>query len=207
MGSVAASGGYYVSAPADAIYAEPTTITGSIGVLADVFVIKGTMEKIGVDVKIVRSTQAKDWKAAPNPFEEPTAPQMAELQKTIDQLHERFQGIVEAERGGKIKTTKVTLPGEGPDGNGRTDVSPYNGKIYLAEAAKEIGLIDGIGYFDDVIDATARLAKLDEPKVVIYRVHRSPLAELGRLQAPAISPKLLDEVQVPKLMMVWKVGG
>ena len=207
MGSMATSGGYYISAPADEIYAEPTTVTGSIGVLGSVFVVKGTMEKIGVDVKIVRSTQAKDWKAAPNAFEEPTPAQMAEFQKIIDLLHDRFQGIVEAERGRKIKAVSRTVDAVDAEGMSLTGVEPYNGKVYLADAAKQIGLIDGIGYLDDAVDAAARLAGLSKPKVVIYRQRRSPLAELRRLETPAISPKLLEEIQVPKLMMVWKVGG
>ena len=78
MGSVAASGGYYISASADAIVAEPTTITGSIGVIGEVMTFKGTLDKIGMKVKLLPSTQARHWKAAPNPFEDPEKYQLDE---------------------------------------------------------------------------------------------------------------------------------
>ena len=100
MGSVAASGGYYISAPAEAIYAEPTTITGSIGVLSTWVGIKGTLEKIGAKAVIVRSSKTLAWKAAPNQFEDPAEYQIESLQKMLDSMQERFEMIC-ARRAGR----------------------------------------------------------------------------------------------------------
>ena len=78
MGSVAASGGYYISAPADAIVAEPTTVTGSIGVISVFPVLAGTFEKLGMNMVVVRSSQSRAWKAAPNYLEEPAGGEEAD---------------------------------------------------------------------------------------------------------------------------------
>jgi len=210
MGSVAASGGYYISVPAHAIYAEPTTITGSIGVLASVTVLAGTLEKIGVEIKVVRSSQAKAWKAAPNMMERPADYQMAELQKTIDKMHERFQSIVITERGQLIKARpKTTKTYTGADGKefSVTETYPYNGQIFLAAEAKKLGMIDKVGYVEDAIDGAAKLAGLGNPKVVLYSPRRSILQEMGLARSSPLSLESLEQLQIPQIMMVWKVGN
>lgn len=208
MGGVAASGGYYVSAAADEIYAEPTTVTGSIGAIAFLPGLKGTLEKIGLKVVLIRSTKAQAWKAVPSAFEEPADYHLAELQKAIDVIHDRFEGVVRAERGSKIKAKTSWNPYVGAEGKkfNVQETEPYNGRIYSAEDAKKIGLVDKIGYQKDAIDAAAKLAGLSKPKVVRYKVRKSLRQELGMLkQSPAVSLKTLEEIQTPKLMLIWKV--
>ena len=209
MGGVAASGAYYASAPADEIYAEPTTVTGSIGAVGVLPGLKGTLEKIGLKIVLIRSTKAQAWKAAPSMLEEPAGYQLAELQKLIDAIHDRFETIVRNERGGRIKATTSVNPyvGAGGEKFSVKETEPYNGRVYQADKAKEIGLVDGIGYEDDAIDAAAKLAKLAEPEVVLYRIRKSLRRELGLMkQSPAVNLELLEEIQTPRVMLIWKVG-
>jgi len=209
MGSVAASGGYYVSVPADVICAEPTTITGSIGVLSAWPVLKGTMEKLGIKWVIVRSSGTEAWKAARNSFEEPATHQIAELQAIIDKIHKRFEDIVTRERGNKVKTTAVTRTYTGPHGESLTvkETEPFNGRVFLAKEALRLGLVDRVGYFDDAVQAAAGLAGLRRPRVVAYRVRRNPLERLGLGGAKAFSLESLEELQSPRVMMLWRVGN
>ena len=209
MGGVAASGAYYVSAPADEIYAEPTTVTGSIGAVAVLPGLKGTLEKIGLKIVLIRSTKAQAWKAAPSMLEEPAGYQLAELQKLIDAIHDRFETIVRNERGSRIKATTSVNPyvGAGGEKFSVKETEPYNGRVYLADRALEIGLVDGIGYEADAITAAAKLASLAEPKVVLYKMRKSFRQELGLMkQSPVVNLELLEEIQTPRLMLMWKVG-
>ena len=209
MGAVAASGGYYVSAPADKIYAEPTTATGSIGAIGVLPGIKGTLEKIGVKVVLIRSSKARAWKAAPHWAEEPAGYQLAEVQKIVDAVHERFETIVRTERGATIKTaTSVNeYVGAGGEKFSVEETVPYDGSLYQADSALEIGLVDAIGYQDDAIDAAAKLAGLAKPKVVLYKMRKGLRGELGLTkQSPVVNLDLLEEIQTPRVMLIWKVG-
>ena len=209
MGGMAASGGYYVSAPADWIVAEPTTITGSIGVLSTWPVLKGTFDKLGVQMMIVRSTGARAWKATMNYAEQPAPYQLEEIQSTIDAMHARFADIVQTERQGKVVTNKTRKTYTDADGKDFTvtETKPFNGQIFLADEAEKLGLIDDVGYFKDAVGEAARLAGLDRPRVVVYHPRRSVLEEIGlNSRPPAVDLKVLDELQTPKIMMLWKVS-
>lgn len=220
MGGLAASGGYYISAPADEIIAEPTTLTGSIGVIMNWMVVAGTLEKIGVNVVVMKSSRAEGWKDTPSSFRKLDARQREYLQKLLDKMQQRFESVVIDGRGikgegGKISVEDVTYPitvGEGKDAKQveHTEQSPFNGKIYTADEAKEIGLIDDIGYEQKAFDRAAALADLQKPNVVSYRARRGLVERLlwGDVKAPStfdISPQTLDRWQTPRLMMLWKV--
>ena len=208
MGSMAASGGYYISAPADRIYAEPTTITGSIGVLGCWIVIKGTLEKYGAKAVIVRSTKTRAWKAAPNFLEDPADYQIEAFRKLLDVMQERFEKVVRKGRGVKLTPTTAEKTYTGADGKKFTvkETVPFNGSIFTADEAVDIGLIDKVGYLDDAIDKAAGLAGLSKPKVVRYFRRKSLLEQLAAAKAgPIIDPDIIDEIQTPKLMMIWKI--
>ncbi len=208
MGGVAASGGYYISTPADLIFAEPTTITGSIGVIGQLMTVKGTLDKIGLEIKVLPSTQARGWKAGPNPFEEPAPYQIAEVQQIIDDMHQRFEDIVAAERKGKLTTTTAEKQYT-RDGTKFTvkETEPFNGRVFMTKRALELGLIDQEGFLDDAIAAAAKAQKLDEPKVVIYRRRRSFTEGFGiEGGGIEINADLIDQVQTPRILMMWKVG-
>ena len=87
------------------------------------------------------------------------------------------------------------------------NTEPFNGKIYLASKAKELGLIDQIGYEDAAIDRAAQLASLDKPKVVRYARRKTFMEAMmdGKSDASfKIDTKLIDQLQTPRFMMLWK---
>ena len=151
MMDVAASGGYYIALPADAILAHPTTITGSVGVLFLQPKVVGLMDKIGVEVQVSKSGANKD---IGSPFRAATAQEKKILQEMTDKLARRFLDLVSQHR--RI------------DAKGMTEIGSAN--VYLADEAKRLGLVDRIGYLNDAVDEARRLAGLDkDAKVVVYR--------------------------------------
>jgi len=211
MGSVAASGGYYISAPADEIYAEPTTVTGSIGVIAWWVALGGTLDKIGAEPVVVKSSHAEPWKDAWGGFETPHDYQRKHIQDVLDQMQKRFEQVVSAGRGNRLspRSNEVTIPArdEGEPGRTVTETEPFNGKIYLADDAVDLGLVDKIGYQKDALDAAARLAGLTDRKVVRYSRRASLMEQLLQSRSEpslTLDADLLDKVQTPRFMMIWK---
>jgi len=153
MQSIAASGGYYSSVGCDRIIAEPTAITGSIGVIMYHFVLEELLrEKLGIEPAVMKSGPKKDW---PTVFEATTAEQRAYIQeKLIGPYYERFVQIV----------------AEGRAGLELLDVKRLaDGGIYPAQEALEKKLIDRIGYLDEAIELVSSLAKIEKARVVQYR--------------------------------------
>jgi len=213
MGGVAASGGYYVSAPADVIFAEPTTITGSIGVLMGWFVLEGTLEKVGIEPVVMKSTRARGWKDELSMFTQPDDRQRKHLQEVLDKLQNRFETVVRTGRKGKLVEKEVSYDltvGEGDQARQvkHTETEPLNGKIYLADEAKALGLIDEIGYLNKAIDRAIELAAVGKPSVIRYAPRKGFLDQLLSAKAGqglSVDASLLDRLQTPRLMMMWKV--
>ncbi len=156
MMGMATSGGYYVSLPADFILAQPTTVTGSIGVVFVRPELTGLMGKIGLDIDVKKSGRNKDMAS---PFRKPTEEEERIMQSLIDQLGARFLRLVSDHR-------HVSQDVSG-------DVS--SARVYLADEALERGLIDQIGYVDDAIAQAKKLAGLPgDAKVVVYRRSEYP---------------------------------
>ena len=209
MGSLAASGGYYVSAPADEIFAEETTITGSIGVIAGWVVLKGTLDKIGAEPVTVKSSHAQTWKDEMSITSPPQDYQLKHIQDVLDQMQTRFEEVVQAGRGKRLQTRPEEVEVAGKDGKTytHTNTEPFNGKIYLASSVKDLGLIDQIGYQDAAIDRAAALAGLPNPKVVRYARRKTFMETLmdGKSDASfKIDASLIDRLQTPSFMMLWK---
>lgn len=212
MGGMAASGGYYISAPAHEIIAEPTTITGSIGVLMTYFVLEGTLEEIGIEPVVIKSTHADLWKDAGSPLRQITPREREHLLAILDTYQEQFERVVRDGRGKRLKTKTTThsmTVGEGD--NARvvkvTETAPFNGKAYLAADAQALGLIDGIGYRADAIARAAELANLDDRHVLQFLARRSPLQQLLDAKSSSalhLGPELLDRLQTPRFEMIWK---
>ena len=150
MMDVAASGGYYAALAADRIVALPTTVTGSIGVIMLTVNAQGLMEKIGVAPLAIKSGELKD---AGSPFRPLTAQERAVFQSVIDQMYGRFVSLIAGSR--KIPEDRV---------RGFAD-----GRIYTAEQAKALGLVDEIGYMEDVVAAARKAAGVEEARVVMYQ--------------------------------------
>jgi protease-4 len=209
MGSVAASGGYYISAPADEIFAEETSITGSIGVITGWVVLKGTLDKIGAEALTIKSTHAQSWKDEMSPTTMPQDYQLQHIQEVLDEMQARFEDVVKTGRGERLKTNLEVVKVVGKDGKvvQHENTEPFNGKIYLASKAKQLGLIDQIGYEDAAIDHATQLARLSKPKVVRYARRRTFMEALmdGKSDASLkIDTKLIDQLQTPRFMMLWK---
>lgn len=211
MGGVAASGGYLISVPADEILAEPATITGSIGVIAQIPNLEGTMDKIGVKMLIFKSTQADRWKDAMSPWRMPEKHERRRLIEVLDQLQADFEHAV---RTGRPNLVTKRMPYTEQLGTGneartvtRTETAPLNGKVYLAREARHYGLIDDIGYLDDACRRAGVLAGLARPKVVRYEPRRPIFGGLMNAQAPTveITTEALDTLQTPRVLMLWKV--
>ncbi|RPI61047.1 MAG: signal peptide peptidase SppA [Planctomycetaceae bacterium] len=203
MGAVAASGGYYISAPADEIFAEPTTITGSIGVIMEWFIVRDGLNKLGVEPVVMKSSHAQEWKDELSFLDKPTELQRQHLQMILNTMQARFEKVVSEGRGTKIKLAAATMP----VGTQPADTAPFNGKIYLADEAKALGLIDTIGYEDAAIDQAGKLAKLTRPKVVQYERRVGFLDRLAGAKPNAginIDSKTIDDLQTPRTMMLWK---
>ena len=147
---VGASGGYYVATAADEIIAHPTTITGSIGVIALKFNVEGLLSRIGIEEETIKSGDKKDiW----SPFRSSTPEERRIMQAIIDNLHERFISIVTDGR----KSLK------------REDVEKLaDGRIYTADQAMKSGLIDRVGYLDDAIKWIKESSGIEKASVITY---------------------------------------
>ena len=209
MGSVAASGGYYLSAPANAIYAEPTTLTASIGVVMPLPVVHDFLKEHGVNMVMIRSAQSQRYKAAINYFEKPDPEILRARQALLDEIHETFVDVVKAGRGDKVKTRPLTVTVTDFDGKDvtREQTYPFNGQVMMADEARTIGLIDSIGYADDAIDAAARLARLDKPRVIQYARSTGLLNRLLYGPKPdmpvGFDTRMLEQYLSATPMMIW----
>ena len=149
--NVGASGGYYVALPADSILAHPTTITGSVGVIFLQPKIIGLMDKIGVTVDVKISGKQKDMGS---PFRPETEAERKILQNLTDRLGERFLQLVKTHR--KLSSDDLN--------------TVASARIFLADEALKLGLIDRIGYVNDAVEEARRIAGLAaDAKVVVYR--------------------------------------
>lgn len=212
MGGLAASGGYYISACADAIFAEPATITGSIGVITGVLNLEGTLDKVGMKMVVLKSSHAEGWKDMLSSFREPQEREKQYVISLLNDMQDRFENIVRQGRGDKLVTKEETYQvrdGEGPDAAKmitKKDLAPLNGKIYIAEKAKEYGLVDEIGFLDNAYSRAAELAGLSAPNVVVYRKQANFLEALGGATGPALrlDARSIQNAQTPQFMMLWK---
>lgn len=149
MGSVAASGGYHIAIPAAVIYANPGTITGSIGVLMKLSNVEGLMDKVGMKAFILKSGKFKD---AGSPVRALTDEDRALLQGVIDNLHVQFVKAVADAR--KLPVEEVRRLADG--------------RVYTGEQAMALKLIDRLGTLQDAVEEAGRLAGIKgEPTLIM----------------------------------------
>lgn len=148
MGSVAASGGYYIASPASKIVANPGTITGSIGVIMEIPNMQGLMDKIGIKTEVIKSGRYKDMASV---FRGIGKEQRKILQEMLDNVHEQFINAVASGR--KMPVEKV--------------VELADGSIYSGAQALKHGLVDELGTLEDSIRIAASMSGIKgEPEVV-----------------------------------------
>ncbi len=148
MGSVAASGGYYIAAATDRILANPGTLTGSIGVIMETANLEGLLKKIGVESVVIKAGQHKDLGS---PFRQMSDEERRLLQAVMDDVHQQF--IEAVAEGRSLEVGEVTPLADG--------------RLFTGRQAKEFKLVDELGDLDDAIKLAADLGGIEgEPKVV-----------------------------------------
>ncbi|MBI5740921.1 MAG: signal peptide peptidase SppA [Nitrospirae bacterium] len=148
MGTVAASGGYYISAPADKIVANAGTLTGSIGVIMEIPNISGLMQKIGVEAQVIKSGEHKDLASI---FKSLKPEEKQILQDVLDDVHSQFIQAVSDGRGMKFEEIKKLA----------------DGRIFTGRMAKQAGLVDELGNLQDAILLAGKLTGIKgDPEVV-----------------------------------------
>jgi len=155
MGGVAASGGYYIASGADAIIANPGTITGSIGVIIQSSNVEGLMKLIGLKTYTFKSGEHKDLLS---PFREPTAADQEIVMGVIESVHDQFVEVVARGRNMDVAGVRKLA----------------DGRIFSGRQAKELGLVDHLGNFRDAIDLAAEMGGIrGKPNVIYPRKRRS----------------------------------
>lgn len=154
MGSVAASGGYYVSALSDKIYAMPETMTGSIGVIMSTLNYSGLLEKYGVSSEVIKSGEFKDIGSSTKIMSESDR---AILQTMVDSSYNRFVNLVAEGRNMSVEEVK----------------SIADGRIYDGAQAKELNLVDEFGYYEDALRDIKQALAIDNPQVISYEYKES----------------------------------
>ena len=186
MGSMAASGGYWIASAADEIWASPATITGSIGVFGIVPNINQGLKQLGINTDGLGTTKI----AGAMRMDKPLSPELADsIQLTIDQIYKQFTKHVAEGRNLPLEQVQTLA----------------QGRVWSGQDAKELGLVDDLGSLDDAIDAAAKLAKIESdfaPVEVLPK--QSPfdllldnlLSEASAMIAPA-QTSALDAVLQP----------
>ena len=172
MGNVAASGGYYVSAAADYIFANPGTITGSIGVIIQHVAYRELLEKIGVRTTTIKTGKFKDTLS---PTRELTEEERKYLESTIKEAYEQFLKAILKHR--KIKERRLRRVADG--------------RVFTGKRAKELGLVDELGGLEDAIEKAKELASVPtareffvpEDKSLLQRVLGGEIEELKLLSS------------------------
>ncbi len=149
MGSVAASGGYYIAAATDGIVANPGTITGSIGVIMGYTNFKTLLEKIGLKPVVIKSGAFKDMGS---PAREMKDEERKILQDVTDHIHKQF--VADISKGRKIDLARVEKIADG--------------RIFTGEQAKDLGLVDRLGNFEDAVQWAGKLGGLKGEIQTIY---------------------------------------
>lgn len=195
---VAASGGYYLACGAERIHAQPTTVTGSIGVIMLLPEFTGTMQKLGVTVNVVKSGAMKDMGSL---FREMAADERALFQEIIDGMYARFVEVVARARPGIAEERVRELA---------------DGRVYLAAEAKEHGLVDEVGTLHEALAATRAAAGLADKPIRVVRYVR-PLDYRPNIYARAAeTPAEVNLINVelpqwlagpaPQMLYLWAPG-
>jgi protease-4 len=163
LGAVAASGGYYVAVAADRIYANPGTVTGSIGVIMQMANLESLFKKVGVDWVVVKSGQFKDLGNVARPM---SPEERRLLQSVLDDVHAQFVAAIADGR--KLDRTEV--------------VTMADGRIFSGAQAKANRMVDELGGFEDALNGAASLAGLPSPPKLLLPRRRFSISEFLRNQ-------------------------
>ena len=197
MGSLAASGGYYVSTPCKWIVANELTITGSIGVILHSLNYRGLMDKIGLHSEVYKSGKFKDMLSGSRRPDETTDEERAMLQKLIDDTYKKFKSVVSDGRGRPFKQ-------DGKAGKHLSDgwEEYADGRVLSGKEAFDLGFVDELGNFETAFTRAKKLAGITRANLVQYR-QRIDLADLFSLFGESKSESKVIKVDIgmdiPKL--------
>ncbi|MEC8101450.1 MAG: S49 family peptidase [Planctomycetota bacterium] len=180
-GGISASGGVYVSARCERIMAEPTCVTGSIGVIASVLTMEGLAEKIGVEANSVVATRSPEKAVANDLWRNWDEKDYAKIRTILDAAYDRFRMLVEEGRSERLA--------EGVDFD-----DLCNGNVFTANEALELGLIDAIGYQEDAVAMVEQALGVNPGKASVFRYERRPdpfeQLGLGLMKGPSIEERI-----------------
>jgi len=182
MGSIAASGGYYIASPATKIVANPGTLTGSIGVIMEIPNIEGLMNKLGIKTEVVKSGRHKDMASL---FRGIKKEEREILQNVLDDVHDQF--IKAVAEGRKMLYDDVKKIADG--------------RIFTGEQALKAGLIDELGSLEDAVQTAAKLSGIKGEPVVISKKERFSLINL--LRGPKELKELIDILPSVKIKYLF----
>lgn len=187
MGSLGASGGYYIACAADTIVANPGTITGSIGVIFEVPIIEELLKKMGIRFEVIKSGEMKDVGS----FARSITPKEREyLQQVIDDTYDQFVDVVVKER--ELSQSQV--------------YKLADGRVFTGRQAQKLKLIDELGDLEDAIEIAAKMAGIKgKPRTVKERVRRVTFWDVLSESLNKVDELSKAENFTPKLQYLYKI--
>jgi protease IV len=189
MMGVAASGGYYVACGCDFIMAHPTTITGSIGVIAILPGFKEVLNKIGIEVNVIKSGKMKD---AGGPWKDLSQEERAYYQEMVDELYHGFLEVVHRSRKELLSMEEIKKIADG--------------RVFHAKKALNLKLIDAVGYFDDALQKILSMASIRDANVIAYTYHPAKKTNIYASEAIRDKPLSLEIKPFENLLPSLKTG-
>jgi len=187
MMGLTASGGYYIASACDLLVAHPSTLTGSIGVISLFPNLEGLMDKLGVQVHVIKSGKLKDSGSL---FRQMTSEEQDVFQKIVDEYHQNFKDVVYQNRKNYLSQEELEKWADG--------------RVMSASQALKAKLIDEIGYFDKALQMILDLAALPEAKVVSYTYF--PSRKTNIYAASLKQDSLLESESIQEMARSLKSG-
>jgi protease IV len=178
MGSLAASGGYYVSSPCRWIVANEMTITGSIGVIMSSWNYRGLMDKVGVLPQTFKSGKYKDMLSGSREPDSISPEEKAMVQGLIDETFSRFKTVVQEGRSQAYDKNKDTKDKGHPLSDDWRNYA--DGRVLSGSDALKLGFVDELGTFDDAVDRAKNIAGISRANLILYQQHFD-LSDMFRL--------------------------
>ena len=202
MGNLAASGGYYVSAPCQWIVANPLTITGSIGVILHSWNYRGLMNKVGLQPETYKSGKFKDMLSGERNPDEIPAEEREMVQGLINETYNRFKSVVAKGRAEAHERNKKNSANDQGRALARDWEDYADGRVLSGSEALKLGFVDQNGNFEDAVDRAKTIAGISSANLVEFR-QRYDISDIFRLfgQSESRVVKLDLGVEAPKLQV------
>ena len=197
MGSLAASGGYYISSPSRWIVANQLTITGSIGVILETWNYRGLLDKVGIWPETFKSGKFKDMLSGTQETNQIPAEEFAMVQNLIDETYQQFKDVVATGRDAAHELNKNEGRALANDWTNYAD-----GRVLSGRQAYDLGFVDQIGDFQDAVKRTEQIVHIHKANLIEYRERYNfsdILHLLGQSEVSAHTIKLDLGMDLPKI--------